>query len=141
MNRVVAAAIVGIALAVVPVVEALAQGKKVEVLWLGQSATRITTPGGKVIVIDPFITQNPKTPAEWKNLDGLGKIDLLLVTHAHGDHLGDAPALALKHKVPLYGPAGMNSSLVALGVLPVELAPRMNKSGTIMPIGPGIKIT
>ncbi len=37
---------------------------KVEVLWLGQSAIRLTTPGGKVIVIDPFLTKNPKTPAQ-----------------------------------------------------------------------------
>ena len=53
---------------------------KVEVLWLGQSAIRLTTPGGKVIVIDPFLTKNPKTPAQYKDLDALGKIDLLLVT-------------------------------------------------------------
>src|SRR4051812_4338058 len=37
-------------------------GGKVEIQWLGQSATRITSPTGKVIVIDPFITGNPKTP-------------------------------------------------------------------------------
>ena len=113
---------------------------KTEVLWLGQSATRITTPGGKVILIDPWLTTNPKTPAQYKNLDALGKIDLILVTHAHGDHLGDAPDLAKKHKVQMWGPAGMNQSLVTLGVLPVDLAPRMNKSGTITPF-PGIKIT
>jgi L-ascorbate metabolism protein UlaG (beta-lactamase superfamily) len=125
----------------VPPGHVTAQTGKVEVLWLGQSATRITTPGGKVILIDPFLTKNPKTPPEWKNLDALGKIDLILVTHAHGDHLGDAPELAKKHKAPLWGPAGMNQSLVTLGVLPVELAPRMNKSGTITPLGPDIKIT
>jgi|SRR5882757_5596133 len=118
-----------------------AQSGKVEVLWLGQSATRITTPGGKVIVIDPFLTQNPKTPEAFKNLDALGKVDLLLVTHAHGDHLGDAPEIAKKNKAPLYSPAGLNQSLVTLGILPPELAPRMNKSGTIQPLGPGIKIT
>jgi L-ascorbate metabolism protein UlaG (beta-lactamase superfamily) len=125
----------------VPPGHVTAQTGKVEVLWLGQSATRITTPGGKVILIDPFLTKNPKTPPEWKNLDALGKIDLILVTRAHGDHLGDAPELAKKHKAPLWGPAGMNQSLVTLGVLPVELAPRMNKSGTITPLGPDIKIT
>ena len=37
-------------------------GKKIELLWLGQSATRITTVEGKVILIDPWITKNPKTP-------------------------------------------------------------------------------
>ena len=40
-----------------------AQAGKIEILWLGQAATRITTVSGKVIVIDPFLTQNPKTPA------------------------------------------------------------------------------
>jgi L-ascorbate metabolism protein UlaG (beta-lactamase superfamily) len=118
-----------------------AQPGKIEVLWLGQAATRITTVSGKVIVIDPFLTQNPKTPAQYKNLDALGKVDLILVTHAHGDHLGDGPDLAKKHKVPLWGPAGLDQSLLTLGVLPAELAPRMNKGGVITPLGPDIKIT
>ncbi len=122
-------------------VPAWAQGGKVEILWLGQSATRITTPTGKVIVIDPFLTKNPKTPPEWKNLDALGKVDLILVTHAHGDHLGDAPELAMKHKASVWGPAGLDQSLVTLGVLPAELAPRMNKGGVITPLGPDIRIT
>ncbi len=114
---------------------------KLELLWLGQSALRLTTPGGKVILIDPFMTQNPKTPEKYKDLDNLGKVDLILVTHAHHDHLGDGPALARKYHIPLIGPAGMNQSLVALGVLPAELAPGMNKSGTVTPLGPNIHIT
>ncbi len=118
-----------------------AADKKTEVLWLGQAAMRITTPGGKVIVIDPFLTKNPKTPEKWKNLDELGKVDLILVTHAHGDHLGDAPALAKKTNAPVYGPAGLNQSMITLGILPPELSPRMNKSGTITPLGLDIKIT
>lgn len=118
-----------------------AQPGKIEVLWMGQSATRITTVGGKVIVIDPFLTQNPKTPAQYKNLDALGKVDLILVTHAHGDHLGDAPALATKNNAPIIGPAGLNQSLLTLGVLPANLVPRMNKGGVITPLGPEIKIT
>ncbi|GIX46336.1 MAG: UPF0173 metal-dependent hydrolase [Candidatus Tectimicrobiota bacterium] len=118
-----------------------AQPGTIEVLWLGQAATKITSVGGKVILIDPFLTQNPKTPERFKNLDALGRIDLILVTHAHRDHLGDGPALAKKHNVPLIGPAGLNQSLVTLGVLPANLAPRMNKGGTITPLGPEIKIT
>jgi len=100
---------------------------KIELLWLGQAAVRISTPTGKVIVIDPFLTKNPKTPEAYKDLDALGKVDLILVTHGHGDHLGDAPELAKKNNAPLWGPAGLNQSLVTLGVLPKELAPRMNK--------------
>jgi L-ascorbate metabolism protein UlaG (beta-lactamase superfamily) len=120
---------------------AAAAAGKVEVLWLGQSAFRITSLEGKVILIDPFISQNPKTPAKWKNLDELGRIDVILVTHGHGDHLGDAPDLAKKLKAPLYAPAGLNQSLTALGIVPAELAPRMNKSGTVKPLGDKIRIT
>lgn len=120
---------------------AMAEGGKVEILWLGQAAVKITSPGGKVIVVDPWLTTNPKTPVEYKNLDALGKVDLVLVTHAHGDHLGDGPALAKMHKVRLYGPAGLNQSLITLGVLAPELSVRMNKGGTITPLGPEIKIT
>src|SRR6266446_5819615 len=121
LNRAIPALLLGAALAA-PAQAPQAQPKpagKVEVLWLGQAAIRLTTPGGKVIVIDPFLTKNPKTPAEYKDLDALGKVDLLLVTHAHGDHLGDAPALSKKHHAPLYGPAGLCQSLITLGVLPL----------------------
>jgi L-ascorbate metabolism protein UlaG (beta-lactamase superfamily) len=118
-----------------------AQSNKIEVLWLGQAAFRITTVSGKVIVIDPFLTQNPKTPQQWKNLDALGKVDLILVTHAHGDHIGDAPDLAKKTNAPIIAPAGLNQSLLTLGVLPANLVPRMNKGGTITPLGPDIKIS
>jgi L-ascorbate metabolism protein UlaG (beta-lactamase superfamily) len=115
---------------------------KTEVLWLGQAATRITTPGGKVIMIDPWLTSNPKTPAAWKNLEALGKVDLILVTHAHFDHFADAPALARMHNAPMYGPAGMNDTVAKMGILPAQLAPRFGKGGTIMPFGPsGPKIT
>jgi L-ascorbate metabolism protein UlaG (beta-lactamase superfamily) len=120
---------------------ALAGQGKTELLWLGQAAFRINTPGGKVILIDPFIIQNPKTPAEWKDLDKLGKLDVILVTHAHGDHIGDAPTLAKKQNIQMWGPAGLADTLVELGILTPQLAPRMNKGGTIHPIGPDIAIT
>lgn len=115
---------------------------KTEVLWLGQATTRITTPGGKVIVIDPWLTSNPKTPAAFKDLKALGKVDLILVTHAHFDHFADVPALAKMNNVPAWGPAGLNDSMVKLGILPADLSPRFGKGGTIAPFGPtGPKIT
>ena len=114
---------------------------KTELLWLGQAAFRIKTPGGKTIVIDPWITAGPKVPAEFKsNLAALGKVDLLLVTHAHGDHIGDAPALAKLNNTVLYGPADMITPLTTLGVLPANLTHRFNKSGNVTPL-PGIKVT
>ena len=113
---------------------------KTEVLWLGQAAFRITTPGGKVIVTDPWLRQNPLTPPEYKNLEALGKVDLLLVTHGHFDHFADAPALAQMHQIPMYAPGDMNQTVGLLGILPANLVPRFNKSGTIAPLA-GIKVT
>lgn len=62
--------------------------------WLGQAAFKITTPTGQVIVLAPFLTQNPKTPAAYKDLAKLGNVDLILITHGHGDHVGDMKELA-----------------------------------------------
>src|SRR5690606_33631597 len=97
--------------------------------------------GGKVIVIDPWLVTNPKTPDQYKKLEALGKVDLILVTHAHFDHMADAPALAKLNNVPVYGPAGMNQAMTTLGILPSALSQRFGKGGTVMPLGPGIKIT
>ncbi len=114
---------------------------KTEMLWLGQASWRIKTPGGKVIVIDPWLSGGPKTPAPYKtDLSALGKVDLLLVTHAHVDHIGDAPAIAKLNNTKLYGPADMVTPLVTLGVLPNELTHRFNKTGHVLPL-PGIKVT
>lgn len=126
------------AVAVAPV---MAQEKgKIEVLWLGHAAARVTTVSGKVILIDPWLATNPGTPPEYRKPGALGQVDLILVTHAHDDHLGEAPALARRHKVPLWAPAGLSQSLRTLGVLPASLAPLMGKGGTITPF-PGVKVT
>jgi L-ascorbate metabolism protein UlaG (beta-lactamase superfamily) len=118
----------------------MAQAGKTEVLWLGQAAFKITTPGGKVIVVDPWLKTNPKTPAAFKDPAALGKVDLVLVTHAHFDHVADAPELAKANKAMMFAPAGLNATLNALGLLPPEQTGRMNKSGIATPIGPDIKI-
>ena len=114
---------------------------KADVQWLGQAGFRITTPSGKLIVIDPWIKGGPKAPANYKaDLSAIGKIDLLLVTHAHVDHLGDAPELAKLNQTKLYGPADMVTPLILLGALPAELGHRFNKTGAVRPL-PGIKVT
>jgi L-ascorbate metabolism protein UlaG (beta-lactamase superfamily) len=121
---------------------ALAQNAptKPSVLWLGQSAFKITTVAGKVIVIDPYLTANPKTPEAYKKLEALGKVDLILVTHGHLDHFLDAPALSKLNNAPVWAPAGLSQSMQTLGVLPVALANRMNKGGSITPFA-GVRIT
>ena len=116
-------------------------GDKTELLWFGQAGFRIKTPGGKTVVIDPWLTGGPKTPAPYKtDISSVGKVDLLLVTHAHVDHIGDAPALAKLNNTVLYGPADMITPLITLGILPADLTHRFNKSGNVKPL-PGIKVT
>jgi len=105
-----------------------------------QSAFRIDSPGGKVILIDPFITQNPKTPAEWKDLDKLGKLDVILVTTPMAI-ISALPDNSQKAEHPDVGPGRAADTLVELGILRPELAPRMAKGGTIHPIGPDNAIT
>ena len=120
---------------------AIAQASgKTEVLWLGQAAFKITSPGGKVIVIDPWLKTNPKTPAAFKDLAALGKVDVVLVTHAHFDHVADAAELATLNKVKLYAPPGLGGTMTALGLIEAGVAPGMNKSGIATPIGPDIKL-
>ncbi len=115
--------------------------EKTELLWLGQAGFRIRTPGGKTIVIDPWLTGGPKAPAPYKtDLSALGKVDVLLVTHAHVDHLGDAPAIAKLNNTKLYGPADMVTPLITLGIIPADLSHRFNKTGSVNPV-PGIKVT
>ena len=114
---------------------------KIKVQWLGQAAFKITTVAGKVIVIDPWLQTNPKTPEAFRKLEALGKVDLVLVTHGHFDHIADAPAIARMNNAPLWAPAGLSQSLAILGVLPGTQALRMNKSGTVTPVGPNVKVT
>jgi L-ascorbate metabolism protein UlaG (beta-lactamase superfamily) len=114
---------------------------KIKVQWLGQAAFKITTLTGKVIVIDPWLKTNPKTPEAFRKLEALGKVDLVLVTHGHFDHMADAPELANMHEAPLWAPAGLAQSFAMLGLMPANRANRINKSGTVTPVGPNVKVT
>ena len=111
-----------------------------EVLWLGQAAFKITSPGGKVIVIDPFITKNPKTPAEHKDLAKLGKVDIILVTHGHGDHVGDTVELAKMTGAKVLINADMGTTFATIGWLEQKQMVRFNKSGPVKPVD-GITVT
>ena len=55
--------------------------------WLGHAAFIITSPGGKTIVIDPWIVDNPSCPID---LDDIRAADIVLVSHDHFDHTGSA---------------------------------------------------
>ena len=113
---------------------------EVEVLWLGHATTRITSTTGKVIIIDPFLTKNPKAPAEYRNLNALGKVDLILVTHGHGDHVGDLQELARLSGATVVTNWEMGLNMISLGMLDADKVIAMNKGGMVAPIGRDIKI-
>ena len=118
-----------------------ATAQPIEVLWLGHSAFRITSVTGKVIIIDPFLTSNPRTPAKYKNLSALGKVDLILVTHGHRDHMFDLGELAKLTGAAVIANYELARSLVAAGILDVnKTVMGINMGGSIAPIGPGIKV-
>ncbi len=118
-----------------------ARAEGVSLQWFGQAAVKLTTPGGKVIVIDPFITKNPKTPDALKDLAKLGPVDLILLTHGHGDHIGDTVAIAATTGAKVALNADLGRTFASLGWLTYKQMVRFNKSGPIAPIGPGVTVT
>ncbi len=68
--------------------------KKTRITWLGHATVFIQSPNGTNILIDPFIAQNPKYP---KSFVLPSKIQYILLTHGHGDHISDAVPVAQKH--------------------------------------------
>ena len=63
--------------------------------YLGHSTVRCDLPSGEVMVIDPWVLTNPRCPESHHHFD---RLDAILITHAHGDHLGDAVMLAERYK-------------------------------------------
>ena len=118
----------------------VALAAQVEVQWLGHATTRITTPGGKTIVIDPFVTGNPTTPAEFKDLSAFGSVDLILITHGHSDHVANLGELARLSGAKVVANYELALQLSALGVIDGDNAIGMNKGGTVTPLGADIKI-
>lgn len=85
---------------------------KTRLTWYGHAAFRIDTPSGKVILIDPWIT-NPKNPNGKDDLVKLTQADLILVTHGHSDHVGDAVVIAKKTRARLVATFDLGKSIVA----------------------------
>jgi L-ascorbate metabolism protein UlaG (beta-lactamase superfamily) len=82
------------------------------------------TPGGKHIILDPWVAENPVTPANQKSVD---KLDYMLCSHGHSDHFADAVALAKKHNPRVVGMYELCSFMQKKGAK--QIAP-MNKGGT-----------
>lgn len=102
----------------------MTQWKGLAINWLGHAAVHITTPKGTEILIDPFLEQNPKFPKGYKLPE---KLDLMLLSHGHGDHIADAITVAKKHRPKV---VGMVELVTWIGSKGVEDIVGMNVGGS-----------
>lgn len=92
--------------------------KGTRITWLGHATVLVQSAKGTNILIDPFIKGNPKYPQGFKLPE---KIQYMLLTHGHGDHISDAVPVAKKH----------DSTVVAI----YELAAYVESKGVDKTIG------
>jgi L-ascorbate metabolism protein UlaG (beta-lactamase superfamily) len=106
-----------------------------ELTWLGHASFRLDAPDGKRIYVDPFLDGNPSCPESELEPE---RCDAILLTHGHGDHLGDTVALHQQFGCPVVALTELRSWLASNGV---EMNPRHgpNKGGTV-PLD-GVKVT
>jgi L-ascorbate metabolism protein UlaG (beta-lactamase superfamily) len=79
--------------------------------WYGHAAFKLVTPSGKVVWFDPWVT-NPKNPTGKQDLAKIDKADLILISHGHSDHVGDAVAIAKKTHAKLVTTFDLGRSIV-----------------------------
>jgi L-ascorbate metabolism protein UlaG (beta-lactamase superfamily) len=72
----------------------MASLKGTRITWLGHATVLVQSAKGTNILIDPFIKDNPKYP---RNYSLPAKIDYILLTHGHVDHIADVVPVAAKH--------------------------------------------
>jgi len=95
--------------------------------WLGHAAFRVDTAAGKRIYIDPFLNGNPTCP---ENEQTPERVDVIALTHGHGDHVGDTVELAKQHDCTVVALVELSGWLGKQGVDGTKL-PAPNKGGTV----------
>lgn len=83
-----------------------------DITWYGHSAFKITT-GGVNFVVDPFLNGNPTCPISWQDI---GQVDAVLLTHDHGDHVGQTVEICKQTGATLCTVVGTAERMVEAGV-------------------------
>jgi len=97
--------------------------------WLGHATFMLGSDSGKRIYVDPFLKDNPKTPDDEKEPS---RVDVICVTHGHGDHVGDAVELSKRFPdADVVAQVELKAWLGARGANVGEL-PGLNKGGSIV---------
>jgi L-ascorbate metabolism protein UlaG (beta-lactamase superfamily) len=92
--------------------------------WLGHSSFKLVTRGARTVLIDPWVEGNPACPREHKTFE---RIDVMTISHGHGDHMSDAVTLAKKFKPAIVCNYEIHVFLQRKGVTTTQ---PMNKGGT-----------
>lgn len=97
---------------------------KLQLTWLGHSAFQVISPNGKVVLFDPWL-ENPKAPARAKDMS---RVDLILISHGHSDHLGNSVEIAKRTNAKVLCIFEVYVYLQSCGV---TTAQGMNKGGSV----------
>ena len=106
-----------------------------EITWYGHATFGLKT-DGKTVLIDPFFAGNPSAPVTHEDIDAC---DLILVTHDHADHVGQALELAARHDAEVISVFEIIQDLIGQG-LPERLGVGMNIGGTVNRLGIDVKM-
>jgi L-ascorbate metabolism protein UlaG (beta-lactamase superfamily) len=111
----------------------MATEQGLRITWLGHATTKLETRDGKYILIDPWVQGNPAVPENQKQID---RLDLMLITHGHFDHMGDAVAIAQQTTPDVIANFEICQYLTSKGV---KNCSGMNTGGTVQ--WDGLQIT
>jgi L-ascorbate metabolism protein UlaG (beta-lactamase superfamily) len=95
--------------------------KDTQLTWYGQAAFKIVSPSGNVLLVDPWLT-NPLFEKAKGEIAALDRVDFILLTHGHSDHVGDAVEIGKKTRAKLVATFDLSAALVAALGYPSELA-------------------
>jgi L-ascorbate metabolism protein UlaG (beta-lactamase superfamily) len=104
------------------------------ITWLGHASFRVDSPGGKRIYIDPWLG-NPKCPDSEKEPE---RIDVIALTHGHGDHVGETVELSQQFSPEIVALVELKGWLGGQGAKVGDM-PGPNKGGTVE--AAGVKFT